>query len=437
MSTPRISLVHQINPSFAKNAALALAEANLLQEVITPIAYDPKAAALQYLNLLPKKLKSVITNEMSRRSWVSPNGVRIQTYPWREIIRIFLSRTRLAPRLGLSYSRLVDWVYVSLDRQVAKHHLQGLDAIYCYEDLAATTFEAAKQQGILCLYDLPIPFYRTTRNIMSQEAERFPELAPAIESIREPAWKIERKEREVQLADHIFVASSFTKKSLLEIGVQPEKVSVIPYGAPVDYFQPQPKPDDCFRALFVGRVSPRKGVQYLLQAWQELGLHKAELVLVGSNLFPTSWLEQYKDICRHVPSTPHFLLNQYYSSASVFVFPSLVEGFALVLLEAMSCGIPVITTPHTAGPDIITDSVEGFIIPIRDVQALKEKLEWCYSHPLELAEMGRAARRKAEQLNWGLYRQQLGSRIQEILASPNYQINDNTLSSASQRYAKA
>ncbi|MDF5720668.1 MAG: glycosyltransferase family 4 protein [Rhizonema sp. PD37] len=418
MSTPRISLVHQINPSFAKNAALALAEVNLLKEVITSIAYDSEAPVWRYLNLLPKKLK----NELSRRSWVSPNGVPIQTYPWREIIRILLSRTGLASRLGLSYSGLVDWVYVSLDRQVAKNHLQGLDAIYSYEDLAATTFEVAKQQGILCLYDLPIPFYRTTCNIMRQEAERFPELAPAIESLHEPAWKIERKEREVQLADRIFVASSFTKKSLLEIGVESEKVSVIPYGAPVDYFQPQPKLNNYFRALFVGRVSPRKGVHYLLQAWQKLQLDDAELMLVGSNLFPKGWLEQYKDICRHVPSTPHFLLNQYYSSASVFVFPSLVEGFALVLLEAMSCGIPVITTPNTAGPDILTDGVEGFIIPIRDVEALKQKLEWCYSHPHELAQMGRAARRKAEQLNWALYQQRLANQIQEIFVSSSHQL---------------
>jgi glycosyltransferase involved in cell wall biosynthesis len=137
-------------------------------------------------------------------------------------------------------------------------------------------------------------------------------------------------------------------------------------------------------------------------------------------MFPTGWLERYKDIYCHIPSTPHFLLNQYYSGASVFVFPSLVEGFALVLLEAMSCGIPVIATPNTAGPDILSDGVEGFIIPIRDVEALKEKLEWCYCHPQELAEMGRAARRKAEQLNWGLYRQKLASRIQEILVDHNH-----------------
>ncbi|MEH2416553.1 glycosyltransferase family 4 protein [Nostoc sp.] len=415
MSKPSISLVHHINPSFAKNAALGLAEAKLLKEVISTIAHNPEKSNWKYFNFLPKKLSSFITSELSRRTWKAPNETPIKTYPWQEVIRIFLLRTRISNSLFFKHIDLVNWVDVSLDHQVAKYHLKGLNAIYSYEDMAATTFQKAKEQGIICLYDLPIPYYQMTGNIMRQEAERFPELSPAIETIRESAHKIERKQQEIQLADHIFVASSLTKQSLLDIGVETEKISVIPYGAPIEYFQAQPKTDDCFRALFVGRVSPRKGVQYLLPAWKDLKLKNAELVLVGQNLFPAGWLEQYKDICRHVPSVPHLLLNQYYSSASVLVFPSLIEGFGLVLLEAMSCGIPVITTFNTAGPDILTDGVEGFIIPIRDVEALKEKLEWCYSHPQELAEMGRAARRKAEELNWGVYRQRLANQVRSLL----------------------
>jgi alpha-maltose-1-phosphate synthase len=419
MSQPCISLVHQINPSNAQHSALALAEANFLKEVITPVAHNLGSPIWWSLNLLPKNVHSYITNELNRRSWLDLNGVPIRTYPWQEIIRILLLRTKLDKYSGFSHSQLGDWVNVSLDAQVSKHHLKGLNAIYAYEDVAASTFEKAKQEGILCLYDLPITFYQMTQRIMSEEAERFPDLAIAIESLQDPAWKLERKEQEVKLADHIFVASSVTKQSLLDIGVALEKISVIPYGAPVETFQVQPKADDNFRALYVGRVSPRKGIHYLLQAWQELKLPNAELVLVGSNLFPAGWLEQYKDIYYHIPSVPHLLLNQYYSSASVLVFPSLVEGFGLVILEAMACGIPVITTPNTAGADIITDGVEGFIVPIRNVEALKEKLEWCYCHPQELAAMGLAARRKAEELNWSLYRQKLVSKVKDILVTHN------------------
>jgi glycosyltransferase involved in cell wall biosynthesis len=343
----------------------------------------------------------------------------MQAHPWQETARMALVKTGLSRRLNLGRQGPIDWVYTSLDRHVAKHHLQGLNAVYAYEDGAATTFQAAKQQNILCLYDLPIPFYRTSRAIQAQEAERFPDLSPALQAIQEPAWKLQRKEQEVQLADHIFVASSMTKQSLLDIGIKPENISVIPYGAPIDYFHPKPKPDSRFRALFVGRVGPRKGLHYLFPAWQQLQLPDAELMTVGINEFPENWLAQYSDSFRHVPSVPHASLNEYYSTASVLVFPSLVEGFGLVLLEAMACGIPVITTPHTAGPDIITDGVEGFIVPVRDVEALKEKIEWCYRHPQALAEMGRAARRKAEQLTWDLYRQKLANQVQALLSNHN------------------
>ncbi len=82
----------------------------------------------------------------------------------------------------------------------------------------------------------------------------------------------------------------------------------------------------------------------------------------------------------------------------------------------MACGIPIITTPNSGVADIITNGVEGFIIPVRNLAAIQEKLEWCCSHPLELAEMGRAARQKAEQLTWSLYRQKLANRVKEVLS---------------------
>lgn len=414
MSYPCISLIHPTGNPNSRQAAIALSEAGLLQEVITTIAYDPAGSWSRYLNLLPKEIRNRLTHELERRTWVPPPGVLMRTHPWGEAMRLALVKTGLSRRFSLGYQGLVDLVYASLDRHVASHHLQGLDAVYAYEDGAATTFQAAKQQGILCLYDLPIVFYRTSREIQAQEAERFPDLAPALQAAQEPAWKLERKEQEIQLADHIFVPSSFVQNSLLEAGANLEHITIIPFGAPIDYFHPQPKIDNLFRALFVGRVGPRKGVHYLLQAWRELRLPDAELLLVGINEFPKGWLDQYTQGIRHVPSLPHASLNRYYSSANVLVLPSLVEGLALVQLEAMACGIPIITTPNSGGSDIVTDGVEGFIVPVRDVEALKEKLEWCDRYPQELAQMGRAARRKAEQLTWGLYRQRLVRRVHEI-----------------------
>ncbi|MBW4620827.1 MAG: glycosyltransferase family 4 protein [Cyanosarcina radialis HA8281-LM2] len=417
MSHPRISLVHPTGNPNSRETALALSEENLLYEIVTTIAYDPQSYISKYLKILPDRICRAIEDELGRRLWVAPEGVKMRSHPWEEIGRIALKRIGWERGLGIESGGLIDpiyRIYSSLDRHVARHHLQGIDAVYAYEDAAAATFEAAKERGILCLYDLPILFHRMSREIQALEAELFPDLAPVMAAVNEPEWKIERKEREVRLADRIFVASSITKKSLLDAGIEAEKIGVVPYGAPVEYFHPQPKPDRIFRALSVGRIGPRKGTHYLLQAWQELQLTNAELLLIGTNVFPSGWLEKYSDVCRYVSCVPHAALNTYYSSASVFVFPSLVEGFGLVLLEAMASGIPIITTCNTAGPDIITDGVEGFIIPIRDVESLKEKLEWCYRHPQELAEMGRFARQTAEKLTWNRYRKKLLNEVRQL-----------------------
>ena len=414
MTNLRISLIHPTSNPSTRNAAIALAEAGMLKNIITSFAYNPKRKIERLLEKIPGS--NYIVRELGRRTWIPPDGVCLNAYPREEIIRMLLVKSGLSHRLGWGSLGPIDWVYSSLDRKVARYHLENIDAVYAYEDAAATTFELAKKKNIFCLYELPIPFYRTNQDIQSEEVDSFPELAKNIRTVQEPKWKLERKEQEVRLANHIFVASTMTQKSLLDIGIQKNKISVIPLGAPIDYFQPQSIKKQGFRALFVGRVGVRKGVHYLLQAWKELNLSEAELLLIGVNDFPEDWFSSYQDIVRYIPSVPHSELDKYYNSADVFVFPSLVEGFGMVLTEAMACGIPIITTPNTAGPDIITDGVEGFIIPIRDVEALKEKLEWCYEHPEELAQMGKAARKKAEQLTWNLYRQRLASKVQQVLA---------------------
>lgn len=413
MAAPRISLVHPTGNPFARNAAIAFWEMGWLQEIITSIAYNPNSAS-PWLQVLPSRLRQVIQAELGRRTWIAPEGTRIRTYPWAEVVRIALAKTGLDQRLGWNRQLVADWVYARIDRQMARQHLTGLDAIYAYEDGAATTFTAAKVQGIRCLYDLPIAFYRTSRHIQAEEADRFPELAPALQASREPQWKLDRKEQEIQLADHIIVPSSFVQTSLVEAGVPLDRVSVIPFGAPIEYFIPRPQPPQKFRPLFVGRVGPRKGVHYLLSAWKQLALPNAQLCLVGINEFPAGWLDTYTDCIQHIPSVPHTSLSQYYHQASVLILPSLVEGMALVLLEAMACGLPIITTPNAGGPDIITDGVEGFIVPIRDPEALQERLEWCYRHPEALAEMGQAARQRAEQLTWVLYRQRLTQAVRSV-----------------------
>jgi len=410
---PKILFTHPTGNPNSKNAALAFKESGMLHEVVTSYFYDQSRYG--WLNLLPSKISDSLQKELSRRSWPELEGIHICSQPFREMMRMIVARTGFVKFMSQGRRNLSDLRNVSLDRHIARRHLTGIRAVYGYEDAVAETFTEARKRGILCFYEIPTFYFRRNFAIRKEESILFPEFTNALRITGEAEWKIERRERELRLSDHIFAPSSAVQRSLLEAGIPKDKISVIPYGSPINYFSPRPKNDHRFRAIFVGQVGPRKGVHYLLQAWKDLRLPGAELQLVGGNEFPAKWLDRYQPFFKRVSHVPHLRLNQYYSEANVFVFPSLIEGLALVLLEAMACGVPVITTTNSGGLDIISDGVEGFIVPIRDVNALKEKLEWCYSHPKELAEMGRAARRKAEQLTWQLYRARLGARIKQLL----------------------
>jgi len=417
----KISLLHPTSNPNNRQVALALYEAELLFEIITTFAYNPNSSISKLIDKIPYIYSHKIKQELERRMWSVPQGTKLKLHPIREILRMLLVKSCLSHYLGFGSRGPIDWVYKSLDEHVSKYHLDEISAVYAYEDCASLTFTEAKERGIVCLYDLPILYYRTAQQIQREEAELFPELKSSLQAINEPEWKLERKHNEINLADHIFVASSVTGSSLLKEGISPSKITIIKYGAPTDLFYPDKKSDGIFRVLFVGRVGPRKGIHYLLNAWKSLNLTNAEMLLVGIDEFPEGWLEKNIDSVRYISSVPYHKLNRYYNDANVFVLPSLIDGFGLVLLEAMSCGIPVITTTNTAGPDIITDGVEGFVVPIRDVDSIKEKIEWSYDNPSKLNSMGRAARRKAEELTWSDYRIEVTRKIVSLM--PNNDCN--------------
>ena len=167
-------------------------------------------------------------------------------------------------------------------------------------------------------------------------------------------------------------------------------------------------PPEKLRVLFVGALSQAKGLDYLLQAVSRLE-RRIELTLIGRRV--SSVVPSRDVLSRHrwIPSLPHSELLTEMSRHDVLVFPSLHEGFGLVIPEAMAQGLVVITTPHTAGPDLISNGVDGFIVPIRSSEAIEEKLDCLLTDAKLLADMKAAAQRKASALRWETYRRQIVS----------------------------
>jgi glycosyltransferase involved in cell wall biosynthesis len=192
---------------------------------------------------------------------------------------------------------------------------------------------------------------------------------------------------------------------------------VNPYGVDLQLFHPPAKRSDGkpLRFLFLGAISARKGVPLLLDAWRKIAAPEAELWLVGPITTHERTLIPPLPRLKVLGPYPHRDLPKLLKQCDVLVFPSYCEGFALVLLEALASGMPIITTDATAGPDLITDGLEGRIIPTGDLDALCEAMEQFVRQPDKAHSMSGAARRCAERFSWDSY----GDRWRDILQGVN------------------
>jgi glycosyltransferase involved in cell wall biosynthesis len=260
---------------------------------------------------------------------------------------------------------------------------------------------AAKRQGARTLVENagrhPGHFHRAPL----EECERF-KIKPSQYSPLLPNALIRRMEREYEICDRIVVPSNVALSSFAEFGLA-AKTSVVFPGVDTQFFSPGPqhagvRTRGLFRVCFAGRLELSKGAGYLLQAWKRLGLANAELVLAGE-VRPEmkELLETHADSSVR---TAGFLtmekLVQLYRESDLFVFPSVNEGLAQVLLEAMATGLPVVATELSGACDCVTEGKEGFIVPARDVDSAAQAIRWCYDHRHETQAMGLAARARIE-----------------------------------------
>ena len=400
---------HPTGNANVRHAAQALEEAGLLGEFWTCVSWNPETPINR---LIPARLRS----QLCRRALPELLRGKVRHVPWREAGRMLASSRGIRALTGHESGIFsIDAVYRSLDRNVARRVARGaaITGVYAYEDGASETFAAAKARGLKCLYDLPIGYWRAAHALYAEEREREPQWAGTLTGTLDSPEKLARKDEELRLADAVFVASSFTKKTIeCAPGLLQKPVHVISYGSPLlpppAAFAPA---GGKLKVLFVGSLGQRKGLSYLLEAIALLG-ERVELTLVGTKT--TSDCAPLNDaLKRHrwIPTLPHEEVLREMGRNDVFVFPSLFEGFGLVLLEAMSQGLPVITTENTAGPDLITEGESGFIVPIRSAQAIGEKLDLLARDAGLLSAMKTAARETAVRHTWTQYRARLATAV--------------------------
>lgn len=231
-----------------------------------------------------------------------------------------------------------------------------------------------------------------------------------------PDKMVKRELEEVALADYILCPSRHVAESFVRNGIPERKCVIIPYGVNLHLFKALNTSKKEFTALFVGTIGVRKGLIYLFEALKRLqGRIPIRCVLIGKleeQFMPI--FQQFSHLFEHIEKVAHQDLVSYYNNASVFVFPSLDEGMAYVQLEAMACGLPVICTPNSGGDSVVSDDVNGFIVPVRDAQAIAEKIEILYHDRDKLKALGENAQKATNEFTWDNYGSKLASFIKSI-----------------------
>jgi glycosyltransferase involved in cell wall biosynthesis len=408
----KIILSHPTGNENVRAVAIGLQNADMLAEFYTTIASFPGDWLDKFGNIGP-------LSEIRRRQFDGKLKPYTQTYPWLETGRLIASKLGMKKLIKKEEGVFsIDAIFKNHDKRVAKYlnayNREKVNAVYAYEDGALHSFTKARNLGMECFYDLPIGYWRSARILLDKEREKWPDWANTLTGFSDSDAKLARKDQELQLASKIFVASKFTAKTLNDYPGQLAPIEVIPYGFPpansIREYKTISKSRP-LKLLFVGGLSQRKGIANLFSAVEKLK-NSVELTVIGNkpkNNCPA--LNEALSKHRWINSLSHAEVLKTMKEHDVLLFPSLFEGFGLVITEAMSQGTPVITTDRTAGPDLIEHGRNGWLTEAGSSEALQESIEDILYRPQVIEQVGREAIKTASARPWNVYGYELSKAL--------------------------
>ena len=350
-------------------------------------------------------------------------------FPWFKVARENLPRRQVrtapVPQMLSFALKKAGLIHPQLDQRLLLETLCQVDGLALKSAGDADLFVALsgcgqqtgtrfRKLGLTYVCDRGSSHILYQQKLLNEEADRHGAPRPFFN-----AAVVRRELCEYDTADAITVPSQFAEQSFLAYGIAQHRLHRVPYGVNLTRFYPTTAPaSDRFEVLFVGSLTLRKGVPYLLKAFRDLAHPRKRLTLVGPRTSDTahfSQLLQHDDI-RVMGAVANQDLKHIMSASHVMVMPSIEEGLALVQAEALACGCPVIGTDHSGAADLFDNDREGFIVPIRSDRAIREKLEFLADNPDRRQQMSEAARARVATIGgWSRYGEQYFGLLQALV----------------------
>lgn len=305
-------------------------------------------------------------------------------------------------------------------RQIEKHARQKGDSenmvFWGFQGSCHNSLIAAKKAGMITVIELSTAHVVAAKRILGEEEHLQPEWADSIDNLNFPEAYEKRLISEPHLADYVVAASKFTKSTLQEVGIPDERILYLPLGVDVaavackastSYNKP-------IKLLYAGTVTQRKGIKYLLEALKHFDTSLLELHIYGHIQGSGDAFKAYeKNIIYHGPVSQKDLFALY-KNFDFLVLPSVFEGFGLVIVEAMAAGLPVITTKHTYGAELINQKDNGYLVEVRSVHALRQVFDEIIKLDAKQYEkISLKAKDAINSLSWKSYK----SRLKSLLSS--------------------
>lgn len=356
----------------------------------------------------------------SHRTDALPDVMVKQYCEGRGLLRLFLSKI---PSLYKYFPHYYDWLHDSFGRKVAEYAIKNqVDAVIMYDTNANECWKILKERApqIVRIQDVSIANRLFMKENFIKDMEQTHDSNIKEEQIE--LWDDNNCKRyldEINDSQYFLIASNVVKRSMKFSGVKDDQIFMAPYGVDFEKFnfvqkQPSSKP---LKLIYVGQVTYRKGIHHLLKVMDRFSDDEVELYLAGGYSESTPFVQEYinnKNI--------HFLgfitrdtLASLYQKSDVFVFPTLGEGYGLVILEALSCGVPCIVSDLAGGDDAITDGYNGFKFKAGDDKDLYDKISWFINHPDLLPELSWNSRVSVEKQTWQSYYNCVTKAVETIL----------------------
>jgi glycosyltransferase involved in cell wall biosynthesis len=356
-------------------APIALQRYDMLQTMCTDY-YDTDngkiSTLLKMWSNVPWLWKPTGLKRGSGRQDSTLDETRVRSHPLGGLV--FAGLLPFSERFGLNHL-----VFIAGGKWLSHRAARLLNAdtkiVYAVNSSALELFQSARKRGIKCVLEqVSMPKRQEIKLLQSEYAQwsDWEEYRHA----RFVDMFAEREQREYALADLILAPSEAVRAGLIAEGVPDERIEVVPYGINANHFPPKTQfnqSNKCLRVLYAGGVNVHKGIQHLYEAVKDIGREDIEVRVAGSVFLKPDAAALVGERCELLGKVPRATMPELYRWADVFVLPSASEGSALVTYEAMSAGLPVITTLNAGS--IVRDGLDGYIVPVADSVTIADRLQ--------------------------------------------------------------